>query len=284
MPRVAVIGAGLIGRSWSIVFARVGWDVALFDAAADAIEPACAMVARGLAELEEHGIIDDAKAAAKRVRISSSLADALDGAGFVQENTAETMDCKRAVFADLDRLATPDAILASSTSTIVASLFTESLEGRHRCLVAHPVNPPHLVPLVELVGAPWTAPAIIAKAKAIYAAVGQAPIIVKREIEGFILNRLQAVLLSEAFRLVEDGYVTPQDLDKTLKDGLGSRWSFMGPFETIELNAPGGIPDYCRRYGASLSALSAANPAIYEGENLGRILAQWDKAVTPEQV
>jgi 3-hydroxyacyl-CoA dehydrogenase len=88
MPRVAVIGAGLIGRSWSIVFARVGWDVALFDAAADAIEPACAMVARGLAELEEHGLIDDAKAAAKRVRISSSLADALDGAGFVQENTA----------------------------------------------------------------------------------------------------------------------------------------------------------------------------------------------------
>ena len=91
------------------------------------------MVARGLAELKEHGLIDDAKAAAKRVRISSSLADALDGAGFVQENTAETMDCKRAVFADLDRLATPDAILASSTSTIVASLFTESLEGRHRC-------------------------------------------------------------------------------------------------------------------------------------------------------
>jgi len=92
------------------------------------------------------------------------------------------------------------------------------------------------------------------------------------------------VLLSEAFRLVEDGYVTPQDLDKTLKDGLGLRWSFMGPFETIELNAPGGIPDYCRRYGASLSALSAANSAIYEGENLGRILAQWGKALTPDQV
>jgi 3-hydroxyacyl-CoA dehydrogenase len=92
------------------------------------------------------------------------------------------------------------------------------------------------------------------------------------------------VLLSEAFRLVEDGYVTPQDLDKTLKDGLGLRWSFMGPFETIELNAPRGIPDYCRRYGASLSALSAANPAIYEGEKLGRILAQWDKVLTPDQV
>lgn len=284
MPRVAVIGAGLIGRSWSIVFARAGWDVTLFDAVADAIEPACALVARGLAELKERGLIDDAKAAAKRVRISSSLADALDGAGFVQENTAETTDCKRAVFADLDRLAAPDAILASSTSTIVASLFTESLEGRHRCLVAHPVNPPHLVPLVEIVGAPWTAPETITKTKTIYQSLGQVPIVVKHEIEGFILNRLQAVLLSEAFRLVEDGYVTPQDLDKTLKDGLGLRWSFMGPFETIELNAPGGIADYCRRYGPSLSRLSAADSSIYDGEKLDRILAQWGETPRPEQI
>jgi 3-hydroxyacyl-CoA dehydrogenase len=146
------------------------------------------------------------------------------------------------------------------------------------------VNPPHLVPLVELVGAPWTAPAAIAKAKAIYEAVGQAPIIVKREIDGFILNRLQAVLLSEAFRLVGDGYVTPQDLDNTLKDGLGLRWSFMGPFETIELNAPAGIGDYCQRYGESLSVLSAADPSIYGGANLARILSQWGKALNAEQL
>jgi L-gulonate 3-dehydrogenase len=284
MPRIAVIGAGLIGRSWAIVFARAGWEVALHDATSDAAERALAMVADGLAELQVHGLVDDAKAAAKRVRTSSSLADALDGASFVQENTPETLDAKRAIFSDLDRLAAPDAILASSTSTIVASLFTEKLKGRHRCLVAHPVNPPHLVPLVELVGAPWTASETIAQAKTIYEAVGQVPILVKREIEGFILNRLQAVLLSEAFRLVEDGYVTPQDLDKTLKDGLGLRWSFMGPFETIELNAPGGIPDYCRRYGPSLSRLSAADPVIYSGENLSQILKQWGKSLPPDQI
>jgi L-gulonate 3-dehydrogenase len=284
MPRIAVIGAGLIGRSWAIVFARAGWEVALHDATSDAAERALAMVADGLAELREHGLVDDAKAAAKRVRTSSSLADALDGASFVQENTPETLDAKRAIFSNLDRLAAPDAILASSTSTIVASLFTEKLEGRHRCLVGHPVNPPHLVPLVELVGAPWTTSETIAQAKAIYEAVGQVPILVKREIEGFILNRLQAVLLSEAFRLVEDGYVTPQDLDKTLKDGLGLRWSFMGPFETIELNAPGGIPDYCRRYGPSLSRLSAADPVIYSGENLSQILKQWGKPLPPDRI
>ena len=289
--RVAIIGAGLIGRSWAIVFAGGGFDVALYDVGLDIAAKARALVMQGkaralvmqgLSDVAEQGLIDDPKTAAARVRVAANLADALDAIDLVQESLPESIETKRSIFSELDRLAAP--VLASSTSTIVASLFTQSLMGRHRCLVAHPVNPPHLIPLVEIVGAPWTAPEIVAKAKAIYQAVGQAPIIVKREIEGFILNRLQAVLLSEAFRLVEDGYVTPQDLDKTLKEGLGLRWSFMGPFETIELNAPGGIPDYCRRYGASLSALSAANSAIYEGENLGRILAQWGKALTPDQV
>jgi L-gulonate 3-dehydrogenase len=219
-----------------------------------------------------------------RVRTTASLADALDGATFVQESTPEMLEAKQEIFGELDRLSAPDAILASSTSTIVASSFTEQLAGRHRCLVAHPVNPPHLVPLVELVGAPWTAPAIVAKAKAVYQAVGQVPIVVKREIEGFILNRLQAVLLSEAFRLVEQGYVTPQDLDHTLKNGLGLRWSFIGPFETIELNAPGGIPDYCRRYGPSLARLSDAEPDIYRTPNIELILTQWAAQAGPEAI
>jgi 3-hydroxyacyl-CoA dehydrogenase len=284
MPKIAVIGAGLIGRSWSIVFARAGWDVAVYDAAASATDRALAVVTEGLAELKEHGLVDDAKAVAKRVRISTSLAAALDGASFVQENTPETIEAKRSIFVEMDQLAAPNTVLASSSSSIVASLFTEKLKNRHRCLVAHPVNPPHLVPVVELVGAPWTTPEVIAKAKTIYEAVGQVPILVNREIDGFILNRLQAVLLSEAFRLVENGYVTPQDLDKTLKDGLGLRWSFMGPFETIELNAPGGIPDYCRRYGPSLSSLSGANPTIFGGEKLDQILAQWGKPQAPDHI
>ena len=266
--RVAIIGSGLIGRSWAIVFAGGGCDVALYDAGTGVADQARGLVAEGLGQLAAHGLIEDAEAAVARVRTAASLADALDGAGFVQENTPETVEAKREIFAQLDRLAAPDAILASS-------LFTEELTGRHRCLVAHPVNPPHLVPLVELVAAPWTASETVAKAKALYATVGQVPIVVKREIEGFILNRLQAVLLSEAFRLVEDGYVTPQDLDHTLKDGLGLRWSFMGPFETIELNAPGGIPDYCHRYGPSLARLSDAEPEIYRTPHVDLILAQW---------
>ncbi len=282
--RVAVIGAGLIGRSWAIVFAGGGCDVALYDCNAGAADGAHALVAEALLALAEHGLIADAKAAHARVRVCTSLADALKGATMVQENTPETIEAKRKIFAELDRIAPPDAILASSTSTIVASRFTEGLAGRQRCLVAHPVNPPHLIPLVELVAAPWTAPATVQKAKAIYETVGQIPIVVRSEIDGFILNRLQAVLLSEAFRLVEDGYVTPQDLDKTLKDGLGLRWSFMGPFQTIELNAPGGIPDYCARYGPSLARLSRADPDIYGASNVQPILAQWGGTPNADEI
>jgi L-gulonate 3-dehydrogenase len=269
--RIAIIGSGLIGRAWAVVFARSGNEVALYDAVPGVAEAARDFVA-------------EVSGDASRVRVAASIADALAGAALVQENSPERVEVKREVFAELDRLAAADTILASSTSTIVASRFTEHLAGRHRCLVAHPVNPPHLVPLVELVGAPWTAPDVIARARAIYQEVRQVPIVVRREIDGFILNRLQAVLLSEAFRLVGDGYVSPQDLDKTLADGLGLRWSFMGPFATIELNAPGGIPDYCARYGASLGRLSGANPDIYQGENLERILGEWGSAPAPDEV
>jgi 3-hydroxyacyl-CoA dehydrogenase len=283
MPRVAIVGSGLIGRSWAVVFARGGFDVALYDAAAGVAEQARGLVVEALSDGAGHGG-GEAEAAARRVRVASSVGDALAGAELVQENLPETLALKREMFAELDRLAAPDAILASSTSTIVASRFTEALAGRDRCLVAHPVNPPHLVPLVELVGAPWTAPDVVAKAKTIYEQVEQVPIVVQREIDGFILNRLQAVLLSEAFRLVGDGYVSPQDLDKTVKDGLGLRWSFMGPFETIDLNAPGGIPDYCLRYGASLAHLSAASPDLYAGGNLDRILAAWGLPPAPDRI
>jgi 3-hydroxyacyl-CoA dehydrogenase len=278
-----MIGSGLIGRSWAIVFAGGGYEVALYDSAPGVADQARDLVSEGLEELSAHGLVKDSKAAAARVRAATSVADALDGAGHAQESSPETLEAKRAIFAELDRLAASDAILASSTSTIVPSRFTETLKGRHRCLVAHPVNPPHLVPLVELLGAPWTAAETISRAKATYESVGQVPIVVQREIDGFILNRLQAVLLSEAFRLAGEGYVTPADLDKTLKDGLGLRWSFMGPFETIELNAPAGIPDYCERYGPSLSRLSGADPAIYQGKTLERILSQW-QPLNSEQV
>ncbi|HWX50203.1 MAG TPA: 3-hydroxyacyl-CoA dehydrogenase [Roseomonas sp.] len=278
--KVGIVGAGLIGRAWGMIFARAGWDVALHDTAEGVAQSAVGLCAEGLRDLAAQGLCDDPEGAAGRIRAAASLAEAAEGAALVQENGPERLEVKVALFNALDTLAPEDAILASSSSAIRASAFTEGLKGRARCLVAHPVNPPHLVPLVELSGAPWTAPEVIERARAIYAGIGQVPVTVLKEIEGFVLNRLQGALLAEAFRLVSEGYITPQDLDRTVKDGLGLRWSFMGPFETIELNAPGGIPDYCARYTGFYKRLAAdpARPEVYEELATRRILDQWQAA------
>src|SRR5919107_1339863 len=277
MPSVAIVGAGLIGRSWAIVFARAVWQVRVKDPEPRTLENASRLIREGLDELATHGLLADPALAAGRVAVVQSLADAVSGVDIVQENGPEIVDTKRAIFAELDRLCPEGAILASSTSAIVASRFTEELRGRARCLVAHPVNPPHLLPLVEICGAPWTAPDTVERARKIYESIEQVPIIVNGEVEGFVLNRLQGALLAEAFRLVGEGVVSPQDLDKTLKDGLGLRWSFIGPFETIELNAPGGIADYCNRYTGFYRSLSAdpAKPEVWDEDNVSRILDAW---------
>jgi len=286
MPSIAVIGAGLIGRSWAMVFARAGWGVRMTDPDAGSLGKAPELIRTGLEELARHGLVSDPVLASKRIVAVPTLAEAVGGVDLVQENGPEKVEIKRAIFAELDRHAPRDCILASSTSAIVASQFTEDLAGRARCLVAHPVNPPHLVPVVELCGAPWTAPETIARARSIYDSVEQVPIIVNREVEGFVLNRLQGALLAEAFRLVGEGVVSPQDLDKTLKDGLGLRWSFLGPFETIELNAPGGIADYCNRYTGFYRRLSQdpARPHVWDEENVKRILDGWGEAPGPEEL
>jgi L-gulonate 3-dehydrogenase len=250
MMQVAVIGAGLIGRAWSIVFARAGFKVALWDPFPQTVQPALEFISERLPELRENGLLADEPAAVMaRIRPAETLADALRDAEYVQENGPERVEVKTPLFAELDRLARPDAVLASSTSGIPASAFTENLRGRARCLVAHPVNPPYLIPLVEICPAPWTDAATVSRTCDIMTQAGQVPATVKKEMDGFALNRLQGALLAEAFRLIADDAISPADLDALVKHGLGLRWSFMGPLETIDLNAPGGLADYCDRYG-----------------------------------
>ena len=286
MPNAAaMIGAGLIGRAWAMVFARAGWTVRLYDAFPAQLEHARRYIATGLGEQQAAGLCDDANAALARIVCVDALEDAIGDAIWVQEQLPEKLELKREIFARLDALAATDAIVASSTSGFPASQFTESVAGRARCLVAHPVNPPHLVPLVELSGAPWTAVDTIERARAMMIDVGQVPIVVRREIDGFILNRLQGALLSEAMRLVGDGYVSPEDLDKTVRDGLGLRWSFMGPFETIELNAPGGVADYCDRYSGLYRRVAAdpARPDVWQGACAQRVTAALGAPLTASQ-
>jgi L-gulonate 3-dehydrogenase len=284
--QVAIVGVGLIGRAWAAIFARAGWNVRLTDPHEPTLKGAIDLIRNELHALARHGLADDPDGAAARLSVARSVEAAVDGVEFVQENGPELVEQKTAIFAELDRLAPPSAVLASSTSAITASRFTEALPGRHRCLIGHPVNPPHLVPLVELCGAPWTSPETIDRARQIYQEIGQVPVTVKREINGFVLNRLQGALLAEAFRLVGEGYISAEDLDHTVKDGLGLRWSFLGPFETIELNAPGGIADYCARYTGFYKELAAtaAGPEVYQSPNVDRVIAAWPHHPTSERI
>ena len=277
---VAIVGSGLIGRSWANVFARAGWQVRVWDPSAAQREAAQAQIAQSLHELQAHGLVQDAAAAATRVQVVATLEEAVRGADYVQESGPEVLEVKRSTFAALDAAAPTHCVLASSTSAIVASQFTQALAGRARCIVAHPVNPPHLAPVVELCGAPWTSEATKARAREVMQQIGQVPIDVRREIDGFVLNRLQVALLTEAFRLVQEGVVSPQDLDHTICDGLGLRWAFMGPFETIELNAPGGIADYCERYVPWFRRYLAdlPTPQVWDDAQWHQVAAAWGPA------
>jgi L-gulonate 3-dehydrogenase len=283
---VAIVGTGLIGRAWAAIFARAGWNVRLTDPHVPTLAAAPRLIRDELHALARHGLAADPDGAVARISVAGSLQEAVIDAEFVQENGPEKVEEKQIIFAQLDKLAPKDALLVSSTSAIVASRFTEKLPGRSRCLVGHPVNPPHLVPLVELCGAPWTSADAIERARTIYREIGQVPVTIIREINGFVLNRLQGALLAEAFRLVGEGFISAEDLDHTVKDGLGLRWSFLGPFETIELNAPGGIPDYCARYTGFYKELAAAaaGPSVYESPNVDRVIAAWPHQPTPERI
>jgi L-gulonate 3-dehydrogenase len=271
MDKVALVGAGLIGQAWAIVFARAGYQVALFDAEPGALGPAERAITARLEDLESFGLVENPEAIAGRIHTMTSLDDALDGAVHVQENAPERVEVKREIFVELDRLAGPDAVLASSTSGIPASAFTEGLAGRHRCLVAHPINPPYLVPLVELCPAPWTDPAVIDRTFELMRAAGQSPIRLRKEIRGFVVNPMQGALIGAALKLVEGGYASAEDVDIAIRDGIGLRWSFMGPFETIDLNAPGGIADYLKRYGPLYAAIEREQEGPSGWENAASI-------------
>ena len=250
MARVAIVGSGFIGRAWAISFARAGHDVVLWDQDPDAPRRAIDFAASVAADLAKNDLLagNDPQVVLARLRAEKTLAAALADADHVQENAPERLDLKKSLFAELDHLAPPGAVLASSSSAILPSLFTEQLPHRKRCLVIHPINPPYLIPAVEVVPAPWTSPEIIERARAFLVAAGQAPIVMKRELDGFVMNRMQGALLEEAFRLVADGFATTEDIDVGIREGLALRWSFMGPFETIDLNAPAGVRDYVQRY------------------------------------
>lgn len=275
MSKVAIVGSGLIGRSWAVLFARGGYNVVLYDVQQEQLTGALDVIEGQLKSLAETGLLLDKDPAECLGRISTvtSLKQALDGAFFVQECVPEQLELKLKIYKELDQLAAPGTILSSSTSCIVPSKFTEELVNREHCIVCHPVNPPHYCPAVEVIPAPWTSEAVKGKVIEVMRGIGMQPVVAKKECDGFILNRLQYAVLTEGWRLVEERVCGPEDIDTVMTGGLGLRWSFIGPFETANLNAPNGMRDYAERYSAGIVRVSETfgAPRPMEGSTLDTV-------------
>lgn len=250
MKKIAIIGAGLIGNTWAAVFAQAGHEVCLYDPSPDARGGAPDRVASALKNLESFDLlVESPETILSRISVADDISSALAGAVYVQECAPERLELKRELFQDLDRLAEPEAILASATSTIPGSQFTEQLPGRERCIIAHPSTPPHVLSLVEVCPTSWTSASVVEETRAFLESLGHVTTLIRKETDGFILNRLQAALVCEAYRLWEDGCASAEDIEKTVRETLGMRWALMGPFETISLNARNGLQDYLNNFG-----------------------------------
>lgn len=253
---ITVIGSGLIGRSWAMVFVSGGFSVKIYDNQPGQAAKAITEIRKQLEELEEACMLRGQLTATQQLALVSSyddLAQALEGAFFVQECVFEQLEVKQSVFQDIERLVGKDVILSSSTSCLVPSNVFSKVQNRSRCLVSHPVNPPYYVKLVELVPHPETATTVMDTTHSIMTKVGQAPVCLKKEIDGFTLNRVQAAILAESWRLVQDGIISVKDIDLVMSEGLGMRYAFIGPMETMHLNAPAGLEDYMKRYGEGIT-------------------------------
>ena len=251
VAKVACIGVGTVGSGWAVVFARAGHTVKLFDTNPEAVSsfalPRIEAATRQLEDANPSG--SPVGTILERIVPCKTLAEAVGDTDFVQESAREDLDVKRQLFADIGQLAPKHCLLMSSTSALPGSGFLSDISNPGRALVAHPVNPPSHIPLVELCGTGLTTPASVEKARDFFLAAGMEPIVIRKEIDGFILNRLQYTLVAEAMHLVGEGYCTATDIDRVLTSGLALRWASIGPFMTAHLNARGGFSAFVEQLG-----------------------------------
>jgi 3-hydroxyacyl-CoA dehydrogenase len=240
MPtRVCVIGAGTIGASWTAYFLARGFEVAAYDPAPNGEDFARRFIDNAWPTLEKLNAVQPG-ADRKRFSFFKDPAAAAKGAGFVQESGPEREDVKIELFAAIDGAAPPEAVIASSSSGLLISRITAKCKHPGRCVIGHPFNPPHLIPLVEVVGGEKTSPDAINKAITFYRDIGKHPIHIRKEVRGHVANRLQAALWREAYHLVGEGVVSVSDLDLAISSGPGLRWALLGPFATQHLSGGAG--------------------------------------------
>jgi carnitine 3-dehydrogenase len=251
---VAVVGTGVIGASWAALFLARGLDVVATDPAPGAEERLRADVAAHWPAVTATGLAEGA--GPERLRFTADLAEAVAGADFVQENGPERADVKHPLFATLDAAARPDVVLASSSSGMLPSAIAQACPAHpERVLVGHPFNPPHLLPLVEVVPGERTGDGAVDAAMAFYTALGKRPIRLRHELPGHVANRLQAALWREAYSLVDRGVATVADIDTAIAHGPGLRWAVLGPFAVQHLSGgPGGIAHVLEHLGPPTEA------------------------------
>jgi 3-hydroxyacyl-CoA dehydrogenase len=225
--RIAIVGTGVIGASWAAQYLARGFDVVATDPAPNAVANLRKYVDEAWEQLKVIGL--SSGATRDRLSFTSSMNEALAKADFVQENGPERPDFKMKLFADMDDATPPDSIIASSSSGITISVMQSKCKRPERCVIGHPYNPPHIIPLVEVVGGAKTSPAVIEQALAFYASIGKKPIHLRKEVPGHVGNRLQSALYREVMYLIEQGVLSVADADDAVSWGPGLRWGVMGP-------------------------------------------------------
>ncbi len=279
--RLGILGGGLIGQSWAALFLAQGAQVVVCDPRAEAAEEVARFVTAAWPHLRALGLAQSHTPRAARVH---QEIDALAGVELVQENLPDRLEIKRGALADLEAVIAPDVIVASSTSSLMASDLQEGARRPERILVAHPMNPPHLVPLVEIVAGRQTADWAMARAEAIYLEMKRDPVRVRRELPGHLANRLTAALYREAVSLVAEGVADVADVDRAIASGPGMRWALMGPHLTYHLGGgPGGYAAYLDHLGPTQEARwqTLGTPELTE-DLKARLVAGLDREIEGE--
>lgn len=252
---VAIIGTGTIGASWASLFLAYGLTVRCADPSPDAEQTTRRFVEKAWPALSALCPAPDLDVALQRLSFHAQIGAAVTGADFVQENAPERLDLKQVLLAEIEEALAPDVVIASSTSGIMPSAMQAGMQDPERFLVGHPFNPPHLLPLVEVVGGQQTSPASIAFAMAFYQALGKRVIHVRKEVSGHVANRLQAALWREAVHLAVEGVASVADIDAAVVSGPGLRWALMGPHMTLHLaGGQGGMGHFVDHLGPAFES------------------------------
>ncbi|XP_050393223.1 lambda-crystallin [Patella vulgata] len=282
---VGIIGSGLIGQSWAMLFASAGYQVKIYDVDVEQVKKALQNIEQQLLDLQEQGLLRgnlNKQEQRERITAVSTIGDCVKGAFYIQECVPERLDIKKGVWGEVDKIVNVDVIMASSSSSLLPSKISDGLKHRNRFLVSHPTNPPFYAPLVEIIPAPWTDDDVVPTTKSLLERIGQVPVVLKKEIDGFVLNRIQYSIIGEAWRLINDDIISAEDLDKVMSTGLGVRYAFMGPLETAYLNADG-MKSYIERYAEMVYRIqkSFGQPLPMGGETGDKIHKELESYVCP---